>query len=73
MCALLLLGLLLGPFLRLSHTLELGRHSSLVDATKAEFVQNALRYAKEEQKRLEQSIVQSADEIMALRMAQDDS
>ena len=57
-----------------------------VDATKTEFVQNALRYAimrgrqakvidqtKEEQKRLEQSIAQSADEIMALRMAQDDS
>ena len=44
-----------------------------MDATKAENVQNALRYAKEEQKRLEQSIVQSADEIMALRMAQGDS
>ena len=53
-----------------------------VDATKTEFVQNALRYAimrgrqakvidqtKEEQKRLEQSIAQSAGEIEALRMA----
>ena len=57
-----------------------------VDATKTEFVQNALRYAimrgrqakvidqtKEEQKRLEQSIAQSAGEIEALTKAQDNS
>ena len=57
-----------------------------VDATKTEFVQNALRYAimrgrqakvidqtKEEQKRLEQSIAQSAGEIEALTKAQSDS
>ena len=57
-----------------------------VDATKTEFVQNALRYAimrgrqakvidqtKEEQKKLEQSIAQSAGEIEALTKAQGDS
>lgn len=57
-----------------------------MDATKTEFVQNALRYAimrgrqakvidqtKEEQKRLEQSIAQSAGEIEALTKAQGDS
>lgn len=57
-----------------------------MDATKTEFVQNALRYAimrgrqakvidqtKEEQKKLEQSIAQSAGEIEALTKAQGDS
>ena len=57
-----------------------------VDATKTEFVQNALRYAimrgrqakvinqtEEEKKRLEQSIEKSAGEIEALKSAQNDS
>ena len=57
-----------------------------MDATKTEFVQNALRYAimrgrqakvinqtEEEKKRLEQSIEKSAGEIEALKSAQNDS